>query len=311
MQIGFMVEPQVGGTYPELLDLAHWAEGLGIDSFTRADHYLDMDTSAPTTDALSSLAGLARDTETIKLTVLVTPVTFRHPAIIAKTAATIHEMSGGRFELGVGTGWMETEHERFGMELGPLGQRFDRLEEALQYLWAATGRARGGFTGTHFSLADMEVLPSATDMPIIIGGGGMKRTPTLAGRFADEYNMFVTDLETLGQRLAVMRAAAEDAGRDPGDIQVSMVTAPVVAEDEDGVTAALTARATDRNMELAEYREFLATRNVPHGTPDQLSEQYRALRDAGVGRIYLQEYGPLDGIDRRRFELAIGALRSI
>jgi len=311
MQIGLMVEPQVGGTYSQLLDLALWAEAAGIDAFARSDHYLNMDTSAHATDALATLAGLAVATSTIRLTVLVTPLTFRHPGVIAKTAATIDEMSGGRFELGIGTGWMEGEHERFGIDLGLLGRRFDRLEEALQYLWAALGRSTGGFTGDHFVLADIDVLPSAASMPIIIGGGGMKRTPTLAGRYADEYNMFVTDEETLGKRLAMMRQAATDTGRNPDDVLVSMVVNTLLGDTASDVDDMLAARAAERDMTPAEYRTLLEARNVPHGTPEKVAEQFAALAAAGVGRIYLQEFDALDAIDRAPLGTMVSILRSL
>ena len=130
MEFGLMVEPQMGGTYEELLTLARAAESAGFTAFARSDHYLAGENSVAATDALTTMAGLARDTDTIKLTVLVTPLTFRHPGVIAKTGATLDEMSGGRFELGVGTGWMESEHRVFGIALPEMRARF-RSEERL------------------------------------------------------------------------------------------------------------------------------------------------------------------------------------
>ncbi len=298
MQVGFMVEPQVGGTYDELLRLARWAEDAGLDSFARSDHYLNMAASAHATDALTSFGGLARDTDRINLTVLVTPLTFRHPAVIAKTAGTLHEMSGGRFELGVGTGWMESEHESFDMELPPLGHRFDRFEEALGYLWAALGRTGGGFSGSHYELADIDVLPRVADgAPIVIGGGGMKRTPNLAGRFADEYNMFVTNRETLEARLGVMRTAATEAGRDPDAIRISMVVSPIVGADEAEYRDRLAERAAGRDLEPEAYEARLREIGMPHGTADRVAEQFAELASWGIGRVYLQKYAALSSID--------------
>jgi alkanesulfonate monooxygenase SsuD/methylene tetrahydromethanopterin reductase-like flavin-dependent oxidoreductase (luciferase family) len=204
-----MVEPQLGGSYERLLALARWAEDIGLDSFARSDHYLHFGTSSPATDALTTFGGLARETERIQLVVLVTPITFRHPAVIAKTAATIDEMSGGRLGLGIGTGWMEPEHEAFGMDLPDLTERFDRFAETLAYVRAATSGS-GGFRGTHYELRPIDVLPRPEALPIIVGGSGMRRTPTLAGRFADEYNIFTCERELFEQRVAVMRAAPDE-----------------------------------------------------------------------------------------------------
>ena len=190
MEFGLMVEPQVGGSYAELRDLARWAEGQGLDAFARSDHFLNQEEPAPSTDALTTYGGLAEATDSIRLVVLVTPLTFRHPAVIAKTAATLDEMSGGRFVLGVGTGWMQSEHDAFGLDLPPLAERFDRLGETLAYLRAAF-TSNEGFGGQYYHLAPIDVLPRPTDLPIVVGGGGPKKTPTYAGRFADEIQSLV------------------------------------------------------------------------------------------------------------------------
>ncbi|HHC07538.1 MAG TPA: LLM class flavin-dependent oxidoreductase [Actinobacteria bacterium] len=309
MQLALMTEPQVGGSYDRLVELARWAEAEGLDAFARSDHYLDQDRSAPVTDALTSLAGLARETTRIQLVVLVTPLTFRHPGVIAKTAATIDEMSGGRFALGVGTGWMAREHEAFGIPLPPLDERFSRLYETLAYLRAAF-RGKEGFTGRHYRLAPVDVLPRPTGrLPIIVGGSGMRKTPTFAGRFADEYNMFVTDRETLSRRLEVMREAAADAGRDPDEILVSFAGPAVVAEDPAAYRELLARRAARRNMTPAEYAELLVSRNIPHGAPDQAAATLAGLAAMGVGRYYIQEYRALDEIDTEALGVVVRALR--
>ena len=190
MQWALMTEPHMGMSYATLSRLARWAEGAGLDAFSRSDHYFADRVHHPNaTDAYATLAGLARETERVELVVLVSPITFRHPAVLAKAAATIHEMSGGRFALGVGTGWMDAEHEKFGIPFPPLGERFTRLEEALGYLHHALGRAPGAFSGHHYSLAEGEILPTAPGVRLIVGGTGAQRTPRLAGTYADEYNM--------------------------------------------------------------------------------------------------------------------------
>jgi alkanesulfonate monooxygenase SsuD/methylene tetrahydromethanopterin reductase-like flavin-dependent oxidoreductase (luciferase family) len=311
MEFALMLEPQAGGSYDELLGLARWAEDQGLAAIARSDHYLNGPESAEATDALTTLAGLARDTSRIKLTVLVTPLTFRHPAVIAKTAATIDQMSGGRLELGVGTGWMESEHEQFGMELPDLRTRFSLLYEHLAYLWAAFGRSEPGFTGRHFELAPIEVKPRPTgDLPIIIGGSGMKKTPTYAGRFADEYNMFYCSLDVLAERRAVMVDAAREAGRDPDAIRISMAGPIIAASDAAEHADMLAEMAADRDTTADELRARLDDRNVPHGTFDQVRSHLADLEAAGVSRLYLQRYEHLSTVDTAALERTLGPLRA-
>ncbi len=298
MQYGFMTEPQAGGSYDELRQLAQWAEATGFDAFARSDHYLNMDDSVETTDALISLAGLARDTDRIQLATMVSPLTFRHPAVMAKSAATIDQMSGGRMALGVGTGWMETEHDRFGLELPEMRERFSRLYETLAYLHACFGRSDGGFSGRHYRVADMPVLPRPTGpLPLIVGGGGPKKTPTMAGRFADEYNMFSTDLDTLAARLAVMRDAAANADRDPNSVLISLIGYPIVGDDEADYRDRLGERAASRGQDVDQYEAMLESRNLPHGTAEQVRQHMATLEAAGVGRFYNQVFAPLAEID--------------
>ena len=308
MELGLMVEPQVGGSYARLRELALWAEEEGLDAFARSDHFLDQERSAPATDALTTLGGLAEVTDAIQLVVLVTPITFRHPAVIAKTAATLDEMSDGRFALGVGTGWMQGEHDMLGIDLPELGERFDRFYETLSYLDAAFGTNKG-FAGVHYSLAPIDVLPRPANVPIVVGGSGMKKTPTYAGRFANEYNMFVTDRETLERRLDVMRAAEAAAGRESGTVKVSFAGPAVVAATDDEYAALLTARGSKRDMSATEYEAFLAERNVPRGAPDQVAAVIEELEEMGVGRFYVQQYAHLDDVDTDELAPVFEALR--
>jgi alkanesulfonate monooxygenase SsuD/methylene tetrahydromethanopterin reductase-like flavin-dependent oxidoreductase (luciferase family) len=311
LEIGLMVEPQAGGTYQQLLELAQWADGAGLTSFARSDHYLNGDSSDPSTDALTSFGGLARETENVQLTVLVTPLTFRHPAVIAKTAATLDEMSGGRFELGIGTGWMESEHERFGMELPDLRTRFSLLYETLAYVTTAFGRAeRDTYEGRHFHLDVPDVLPRPIDLPILVGGGGPRKTPRLAGRFADEYNMFMTDPETLAGRLEHMRAAAAEVGRDPDAIKISMISQILGGADEAAYRDNLAADAARRDMETAELETRLQSRGMLCGTHEQIAGRIGEIAAMGVGRLYIQYYADLGDIDRDRMAADIGAVQA-
>lgn len=297
MEFGLMVEPQMGGSYADLLTLARAAEDAGFTSFARSDHYLAGEKSVAATDALTSMAGLARETERIKLTVLVTPLTFRHPGVIAKTATTLDEMSNGRFELGVGTGWMESEHRVFGIPLPELRTRFSLLFETLAYIHAATGRSNGGYLGRHFRLEDVDVLPRPIRLPIIVGGMGMKRTPSIAGRFADEYNIFACSAEDLAARTEVMRTTAAELGRDADAVKISVTSSAIVGADAAEFREALAAAAAERDKEPEELEAALAERRVIHGTYDHAASMIDAYAKEGVGRVYLQYFEALGDID--------------
>lgn len=306
-----MVEPQAGGTYDQLLALAQWADGTGLASFARSDHYLNGDSSDPATDALTSFGGLARETDRVNLTVLVTPLTFRHPAVIAKTAATLDEMSGGRFELGVGTGWMESEHERFGMELPDIRTRFSLLYETLAYVKTAFGQEKEAiYRGRHHSLDVPDVMPRPSSCPIIIGGSGPKKTPRLAGRFANEYNMFMTDAESLAGRLEHMRASATENGRDPDDIKISMISQIIGGADDAEYKANLEAEGARRDTDSTELEERFKGRGMLCGTHAQIAERVREIAAMGVGRLYVQYYADLAEIDRDKMAADIGAVQT-
>ncbi len=309
MELGLFVEPQVGGSYARLVELARWAEENGLDAFARSDHYLNGDSSAHTTEALTALAGVAAETSTIRLATLVSPITFHHPSVMAKAATTIDEISNGRFTLGVGTGWMESEHDAFGLDLPPLRERFDRLSEALAYLRVVFGGG-GSVQGEYYSLDAPSVAPTGSSgLKIVVGGTGMRKTPTLAGRYADEYNMFVADAATLTQRIDVMRQSAVEAGRNPDDILISTAGPGLVYEDEAAHREALTERGAKRDLSPDEYSAFLDERHVPHGIPDRAHGAIQRLAEIGVGRYYVQEVSALEEIDLDRMELVFAALR--
>ncbi|MBT8212191.1 MAG: LLM class flavin-dependent oxidoreductase [Acidimicrobiia bacterium] len=312
MQFGFMTEPQAGGTYDELLGLTKWAEGAGLDVFARSDHWLQPGFNPHATDAFASLAGLARETDRIGLCVLVSPLTFRHPAVIAKNAATIDEMSGGRLILGVGTGWQQHEHDAFGIELPDMSERFDRLLETLSYLWAAFGRSPGGFEGRYYSLADVEILPRPTgDLPIIVGGAGPKRTPRLAGRFADEYNTFVSSPDDLRARIGHVRESASEHGRNPDDVLISIMGPALVGADDAEYRSLLETAAAGRDLTPEEFEQRLIDRGAPIGTPDRAQEALAALEEAGVDRYYLQVFAPLGDIQIGEVEATFGHLGAL
>ena len=309
MEIGLMTEPQSGGTYDDLLALASWAEAQGLDAFARSDHYLDMEVSAPVTDALATMAGLARDTEGIALVVLVSPVTFRHPAVLAKNAATIDQMSGGRFAIGVGTGWMESEHRAFGMDFYDQRERFLRLTEVLGYLRAAFDG--GAYSGDYYRLEGLPVLPRPSDgFELIVGGKGLKTTPALAGRYSDEYNLLVVDGDTTRACITAMRESARSVGRDPDAIRISTMTWIVAASDESSYRELLKEGAAALGIDPAEYQSQLKRDSIPHGTPDRVAAQVAEMAALGVERLYIELLEPLPEVDTELLESIVGAIRS-
>jgi alkanesulfonate monooxygenase SsuD/methylene tetrahydromethanopterin reductase-like flavin-dependent oxidoreductase (luciferase family) len=288
MDLALMTEPQVGGTYEEILTVARWAEANGLVSFARSDHYYGWgrQPKPDATDAFATLAGLARETSRIELAVLVAPFTFRHPAVVLKNATTIDQMSAGRLALGVGTGWNEEEHVAFGLPFPPWQERFARLEEGLAYLRAAFGGGR--FRGSYYHL-DASVEPKKTGaLPIIVGGSGPKRTPELAGRYADEYNVFVSDPATISARVQVLRRSAEAAGRDPDSIRVSVMGPIVAHQTRDGYEEILAARAAKRGVSTSDQELRWRAVFLPIGTTDQVGETLARFESVGVSRYYVQ-----------------------
>ncbi len=290
MDFALMTEPQMGGTYDQLLTLARWAEDRGLVSFARSDHYYSSsDPAQDATDAFATLAGLARDTETIRLCVLVSPVTFRHPAVIVKNAVTIDQMSGGRFDLGIGTGWMDEEHEAFGFDLWPMAERFGRFDEALHYVKAALGPQPARYAGTYYQL-EADVKPGPTGpLSIIVGGTGKKRTPTLAGRYADEYNQSPAPVGVLAENIATMRGAAEAAGRDPAGIVTSIMGSVLVGSDEGAYRDHLVAAALARNTEPKDLADRFEKAGTPVGTADRAQGLLAQWEAAGVDRFYVRQ----------------------
>lgn len=283
MEIGL----QTRGNYTEVLRAARWAEDRGLAAFALPDHYLgsSSDVTAPAWDHLVHLAGLARETSTIHLVDLVSPVTFRHPAVHAKMAMTIHDMANGRFTFGLGTGWLTEEHSLFGFDFPSQRVRFDLLEEQLGYLHALS---RGeSFSGNHYQLAAFASAPRF-DVPLLTGGTGAERTPTLAGRFCEELNLFPRAPDDLAARIEVCHQAAREAGRDPDQIRLTFTAVPVAGTDEASYRSALeeAAKEYDRTPQALEER-FLA-RGVPFGTPDRIRRRLAELAALGITRLYLQ-----------------------
>jgi alkanesulfonate monooxygenase SsuD/methylene tetrahydromethanopterin reductase-like flavin-dependent oxidoreductase (luciferase family) len=293
MKFSLMTEPHLGGTYGQQLEAARWVESEGLVSFARCDHYLSgADPTPDATDAFAVLAGLARETEHIRLCVLVSPITFRHPAVIAKNATTIDQMSGGRLDLGVGTGWMELEHQALGIPFPDWAERWERFEETLDYLDEAFGDGAGSFTGKHYSL-EAEVKPKPTGIRLVIGGGGQRRTPTLAGNRADEYNFFTCPPEEARAKIEVMRDAAGDR-----EVEATVMGPALVGATDAAYEERLGKAATRRDLSPEDLERRYVDNGFPVGTPARAAETVAALEDAGVERIYVQwlDLNDLDGM---------------
>lgn len=286
-----MTEPHLGGTYDQQLAAARWVEEEGMASFARCDHFLSGGDPTPdATDAFAVLAGLARDTDTIRLCVLVSPVTFRHPAVIAKNAATIDQMSGGRLDLGVGTGWMELEHVNLGLPFPDWKERWGRFEDALDYLDAAFGEGHGKYEGFYYTL-DADVKPKPEGLRLVIGGSGEKRTPTLAGTRADEYNFFICPPAEAKAKIDVMRAAA--GGRN---VEATVMGGALVGRTQEIFEERLARAAAKRKITPKELEDRYTQNGFPIGTPDRVADAVAGLEEAGVERIYVQ-WLDLDDLD--------------
>ncbi len=286
---------QAAGSYDDVLAAAQYAEERGLVAFALPDHYLlamddDLAATTPAPDAFAQLAGLARETDSIELSVLVSPITFRHPAVLVKNAVTIERMSGGRFTLGIGAGWMDREHEVFGFAYPPRAERFAMLEEALGYVAAALSEEPSGFAGMYYRLEAFPLAPRPVEkVKIVVGGTGAHKTPYLAGRYADEYNIYPgPDLE---DRIDRARRAAEDAGRDPDALLLSSAGIVLGAATREQVDEALDERAREVGMTREQLDDYHAHRRTPIGTYDELREQFATMEAAGISRFYFQTGG--------------------
>lgn len=287
MQLRVFTEPQQGATYDQLLAVAQTSERLGFDAFFRSDHYLAMNSDGlpGPTDAWITLAGIARETSTIRLGTLVTSATFRHSGPLAVSVAQVDRMSGGRVDFGIGAGWFEKEHEAYGIPFPPLGERFDRLEETLEVVtgsWRTPVGEKFSHNGKYLQLTDSPALPKAHTPhgpPVIVGGLGKKRTPALAARFADEFNVPFATVDETTAMFERVRNACGDIGRDPGELVYSNALVLCCGRDEDEIVR----RAAAIGRDVDELRE-----NGLAGTPAELVDRIGRYSEAGSTRIYLQ-----------------------
>jgi alkanesulfonate monooxygenase len=297
VKLRIFTEPQQGATYFDLLAVAQRAEQHGFDAFFRSDHYLAM--GAPglpgPSDAWTTLAGIARETSTIRLGTLVNSATFRLPGPLAITVANVDAMSNGRVELGLGAGWFAAEHEAYGIPFPPLGERFDRLEEQLAVisgLWGTPSGSTFDHAGAQYQLANSPALPKPVQSPppIIIGGGGAKRTPALAARYAAEFNLPFSTRERFVEQRDRVRGACDAIGRDPDSLTYSCALVVCIGKDD----AEVARRAALLGREVGELRT-----NGLCGTPAEAVERLSQWAAVGAERVYLQmlDLADLEQID--------------
>jgi F420-dependent oxidoreductase-like protein len=290
--VRIFTEPQEGATYDDLLAVARRTEDLGFDAFFRSDHYVAFsgDGLPGPTDAWITLAGLARETKRIRLGTLVTPVTFRRPGPLAISVAQVDQMSGGRVELGLGTGWFDGEHTAYGMPFPPMKTRFEMLEEQLQIARGLWSDGPFSFDGTHYELVDAPALPKPVQRPgppIILGGYGATKTPRLAATYADEFNVPMGPVDVTAQQFERVREACKATGRD---VLLSAAQTICVGKDE--------AEVRRRADAIGQSPEQLRATGLG-GTPSEVVDKIGAFAAAGATRIYLQtlDLSDLDHLD--------------
>jgi F420-dependent oxidoreductase-like protein len=272
----FSVWPGAASTWNDLLDIARHAEATGWDGIWFADHFMPnaADVSGPTNESWTTIAALAATVQRVRIGTLVAGNTYRHPAVLAKMAANVDNISGGRLVLGLGSGWQQNEHEKYGLPFSTVGGRLRRLEEACQVIKSLFTNERTTFNGRYYQLADapLEPKPVQRPLPILIGGGGEKMTLRITAQYADEWNVWGTP-EVLRQKMAILDRHCAEVGRDPSAIQRSAVALLVLSDDS----------------ELIE-RTRASGRPVIAGNAAGVTATIREYADAGVSEVIIPDF---------------------
>jgi F420-dependent oxidoreductase-like protein len=300
MRVALMIEGQEDVTWEDWVALAETCERSGVEALFRSDHYLSVSGALQrgALDAWGTINALAARTSTLRLGTMVSPASFRHPSVLAKLVTTADHVSGGRVELGMGTGWSEIEHRAFGFPFLPMGERMDVLEEQLEIVhdghW---GEGSFSFRGRHYTLEDLDARPKPVQHPhppLIMGGAAGPRSARLAARFADEYNTVMPTLEEIAERRASIAGACREAGRDP--IPFTVMTTSLIGADQ--------AEVERRARELSEWQgrpvDLAAVADTwIAGTLEEVTARLRVYEEAGVERIYLQHllHRDLDAVE--------------
>jgi alkanesulfonate monooxygenase SsuD/methylene tetrahydromethanopterin reductase-like flavin-dependent oxidoreductase (luciferase family) len=282
-----MIEGQEGVTWDDWVALASACEEHGVEALFRSDHYVSgFDESRPVLDAWATISGLAARTRKLELGTLVSPATFRHPAVLARSAATADEIAGGRVTLGMGAGWMEREHDAYGFEFGTTGERIARLGEQIEIVHGLLHEGRVNFEGTYYKLQDAPGL-DRPELPILVGGSAKPGTAGPAVRFANEYNALFGTLEETRQRKQLLDEACERGGRDPSTLRYSLMAPCVIGRNQQEVSesAQRIGARFGRSPEdvLERYRE-----HGPVGTIEQAVDRLKQIEEIGYERVMLQ-----------------------
>jgi len=301
MRLALMIEGQEGVTWDEWLALARAAEDHGLESLFRSDHYTSI--IAPgrgSLDAWATLSALAAVTSRIRLGTMVSPATFRHPSVLARSVTTVDHVSGGRVELGMGAGWYELEHRRGGFAFPDVRTRFDLFAEQVEIVVRSWTETEFDFQGAHYSLIGQTALPHPLQRPhppLVLGGGARPRSAALAARFAQEYNTPGATPAQCAERRAALDSACVAAGREPSSLPLSVMTTCVVGSHRADVDRRLRS-LLELLRETREPAEVLADK--PHwlvGTVAEVADRIAGYGSAGVDRVFLQH------LDHRDLEM--------
>jgi F420-dependent oxidoreductase-like protein len=295
-EIGIMIEGQEGLTWERLFRLADAVEELGFAHLFRSDHLTSFSSRRAALALWPSLTALARRTKRIRFGPMVCSVTFRHPAMVARMAASTDALSGGRLDLGLGAGWFEKEHRMFGIDFPPYGTRLEMLDEGAQVVKLLWSGEPASFEGKHYRLEAAESLPlPAQDSPTLIIGGKGKKTLGVVARHATEWNFSYDGPEAFRQKSAELDENCRAIGRDPATLRRSLMIPFVIGRDEAAVQDRIEAHRRMFPGLPATLEEWLAA-GYPGGNPGQLAEQLNAFAEAGVERFMLQ-HNDLDDLD--------------
>ena len=303
MRICLMIEGQESVTWEEWLELARACEEGPIDALFRSDHYQSVmgRTERGSLDAWATICGLAAVTSTLRLGTLVSPVTFRHPSVLAKNVVTADHISGGgRIELGMGSGWLEAEHESYGFPFPPTGERVAMFEEQIEIVSRQWGEEPFDFEGEHYRIKGGNAQPKPLSPPnLIVGGSARPRTLAAAARWADEYNLVMMSAEQAREAVPVVRKAWEDAGRPAPAI--SLMTHGIIGSDRVDLLERAHRVAEIRGEDASDPEAYIngLRENTLIGTVAEIREQVDELEEAGVERLMFQHltHNDLDGVD--------------
>ncbi len=287
-----MIEGQEGVSWEAWKALAAACEEHGYEALFRSDHYLSVQgrPDRGSLDAWTTLAALAPVTSRLRLGTLVSPATFRHPSVLAKSAATVDQVSGGRVEVGIGAGWLEPEHRAYGFPFAALRTRMDVMAEQMEIVARSFADERFSFRGEHYEIADLDARPKPVQRPrppIVVGGRGGRRSLALAAQWADEYNTLSASVDEIRQRRDAFAAAWEDAGRDRDAFRFSAMVGILVGADDAELRERAARLGEWQGREPDDVLDSLRATGVV-GTVDEAAEQLRALEAAGAQRVMLQ-----------------------